>query len=99
VGLQKKSSGLDFSFERVHGSRLYENRLVSDLASDQDGRTRRSSGPGRIPRMTSPPPPDPSDPESPGVPGFRTWRGVYWFVFGAFVAMVIALAIFTRVYA
>ena len=49
--------------------------------------------------MKSKPPPDPSDPESPGVPGFRTWRGVYWFVFGAFVAMVIALAIFTRVYA
>ncbi len=37
------------------------------------------------------------DDESPGVPGFRAWRGVYWFVFGCFVAVVIALSIFTRV--
>jgi len=37
--------------------------------------------------------------EAPGVPGFRTWRGVYLFVFGAFVLMVVALAIFSRVYA
>jgi len=32
------------------------------------------------------PPPEPvTDDKSPGVPGFRTWRGVYWFVFGFFV--------------
>lgn len=37
--------------------------------------------------------------ESPGVPGFRTWRGVYGFVFGCFVALVIALTIFARVFA
>ena len=37
--------------------------------------------------------------DSPGVPGFRTWRGVYIFVFGAFVLVVIALAIIARVYA
>ncbi|MEO7347332.1 MAG: hypothetical protein ABIZ49_09960 [Opitutaceae bacterium] len=37
--------------------------------------------------------------DSPGVPGFRTWRGVYWFVFGAFVAMVVALTLFSRFYA
>ncbi len=37
--------------------------------------------------------------ESPGVPGFRDWRGVYWFVFGCFVAFVIALTVFARVYA
>ena len=36
--------------------------------------------------------------ESPGVPGFRTWRGVYVFVFAAFVLVVIALAILSRVY-
>jgi hypothetical protein len=36
------------------------------------------------------------DDESPGVPGFRTWRGVYVFVFAAFVAMVIALTLFAR---
>jgi hypothetical protein len=37
--------------------------------------------------------------ESPGVPGFCTWRGVYLFVFGCFVAMVVFLALFTRVFA
>ena len=37
--------------------------------------------------------------EAPGVPGFRTWRGIYWFVFGTFVAVVVALAIFSHVYA
>jgi hypothetical protein len=41
----------------------------------------------------------PTDDESPGVPGFRSWRGVYFFVFGCFVAMVIALTVFTRFYA
>ena len=42
--------------------------------------------------------PPPAD-EAPGVPGFRTWRGVYWFVLGCFGAIVVALAIFTRVFA
>jgi hypothetical protein len=37
--------------------------------------------------------------EEPGVPGFRTWRGVYWFVFIFFVLSVAALAIFSRVFA
>jgi len=37
--------------------------------------------------------------EPPGVPGFRTWRGVYLFVLGCFVAMVIALTIFAHLYA
>jgi hypothetical protein len=37
--------------------------------------------------------------DSPGVPGFRTWRGVYFFVLGCFAAMVIALTIFTHLYA
>ena len=41
----------------------------------------------------------PPDDEPPGVPGFRTWRGVYVFVLTAFILMVIALAIFSRVYA
>ena len=39
------------------------------------------------------------DKEAPGVPGFRTWRGVYLFVLGCFVLMVIALTIFARSYA
>lgn len=50
--------------------------------------------------MTPPVPPDrPSSDEPPGVPGFRTWRGVYLFVFGWFVVVVVLLAIFTRVFA
>lgn len=39
------------------------------------------------------------DEEAPGVPGFRTWSGVYWFVFGCFAAMVAALTIFSLIYA
>ena len=41
----------------------------------------------------------PPDDEAPGVPGFRTWRGVYVFAFLVFVAIVAALALFTRAYA
>ena len=37
--------------------------------------------------------------ESPGVPGFRTWRGVYLFVFVCFVLVVALLAVFSRVFA
>ena len=40
-----------------------------------------------------------SDDESPGVPGFRTWRGVYAFVFVAFAVVVGALALFAHVFA
>lgn len=40
----------------------------------------------------------PDDNESPDVPGFRSWRGIYWFVLGAFVAVVVLLAIFTGAY-
>ena len=39
------------------------------------------------------------DNDSPGVPGFRTWRGVYIFVFAFFVLVVVLLAIFTRYFA
>lgn len=46
-------------------------------------------------RPSSPPPAD----ESPGVPGFRSWRGVYWFVFGCFALFVVLLTIFEVVYA
>ncbi len=49
--------------------------------------------------MTRPPRPDPhSDAEPPGLPGLRTWRGVYLFVFGWFVLVVILLAAFTRMF-
>ena len=37
---------------------------------------------------------EPSD--LPGVPGFRSWRGVYLFVFGFFVLVVILLSFFTK---
>jgi hypothetical protein len=37
--------------------------------------------------------------EAPGVPGFRTWRGVYLFVLGCFIAMVVALTVFTHFHA
>ena len=33
---------------------------------------------------------------SPGVPGFRTWRGVYAFVLGFFVLLVVLLTVFSR---
>lgn len=45
------------------------------------------------------PAPEPENDESPGLPGFRTWRGVYWFVFGAFVFVVAALTLFSRAFA
>ncbi len=44
-------------------------------------------------------PPDPPESELPRVPGFRTWRGIYLFVFGAFLLLVVALALFSRAFA
>lgn len=41
----------------------------------------------------------PDDDEAPGVPGFRTWKGIYTFVFVVFVIVVAALALFARVFA
>jgi len=46
--------------------------------------------------VTRPPLRDPrSDAEPPGLPGFRTWRGVYLFVFAWFALVVVLLALFT----
>jgi len=42
--------------------------------------------------------PDPSD-DSPGVPGFRTWRGIYIFVFVFFIICVVLLALLSRGFA
>ena len=39
-----------------------------------------------------------SEAEPPGVPGFRTWRGIYLFVFAFFVLVVVLLTVFTRVF-
>jgi hypothetical protein len=48
--------------------------------------------------MKVPPDSEPDD-ESPGVPGFRSWRGVYLFVFIVFVLVVGLLALFSRLFA
>jgi hypothetical protein len=48
--------------------------------------------------MTLPTPPPTGDDE-PGVPFFRTWRGVYGFVFACFIIVVVLLTIFSHVYA
>jgi hypothetical protein len=45
--------------------------------------------------MNAPPPVA----EPPGLPGFRTWRGVYLFVLGWFVVIVVLLAALTRCFA
>jgi hypothetical protein len=46
-----------------------------------------------------PPLPDQrSDAEPPGLPGVRTWCGLYLFVFGWFVLVVVLLAAFTRIF-
>lgn len=45
------------------------------------------------PSITQPLPEEPPD-----VPGFRTWRGVYLFVFAFFVFCVLGLALFSRVF-
>ena len=49
--------------------------------------------------MTRPPPDQRSDSEPPGLPGFGTWRGIYLFVFGWFVLVVVLLAAFSRFFA
>lgn len=36
--------------------------------------------------------------EPPDIPGFRTWRGIYLFVFGWFVLVVILLTVFTGIF-
>jgi hypothetical protein len=47
--------------------------------------------------MNSPGPHNSDEP--PGVPGFRTWRGIYFFVFVCFVAVVVLLVLFSRCFA
>ena len=49
--------------------------------------------------MKPPLPDSATDDKSPGVPGFRTWRGVYWFVFGFFVLVVTLLTVFSHWFA
>jgi hypothetical protein len=36
--------------------------------------------------------------DGPGVPGLRTWRSVYLFVLGSFIAWVGLLALLTRMF-
>lgn len=49
--------------------------------------------------MNPPPSGNPDSENDPGVPGFRTWRGVYFFVFAFFVAVVSGLVLFSRWFA
>jgi len=49
--------------------------------------------------MKPPSPPSVAAETSPGVPGFRTWRGVYCFVFAFFVLVVVLLALFSQMFA
>ena len=37
--------------------------------------------------------------EPPDLPGFRTWRGVYVFVFGWFLLLLLLLTVFTVIFA
>jgi hypothetical protein len=39
-----------------------------------------------------------ADSEPPDVPGFRTWRGLYLFVFGWFVLVLALLTAFTAIF-
>jgi hypothetical protein len=49
--------------------------------------------------MTSAPPPaGRAEAEPPNVPGFRTWRGVYLFVFAWFVLVVVLLTVFMGIF-
>jgi hypothetical protein len=49
--------------------------------------------------MKSRPSDPPTSDENPGVPGFRTWRGVYFFIFLWFVIVVAVLALFSQWFA
>ena len=76
------------------------------MPSGLDWRTPRGFGNPRYSRLGSlysfrrmTPEPKPSADESPGVPGFRTWGGIYLFVFASFVLVVVLLAIFSRFFA
>jgi hypothetical protein len=43
--------------------------------------------------------PERQNDEDPGVPGFRSWKGLYVFVFVFFVVMVVVLTIVSQVFA
>ena len=79
--------------------RLHQPFVVS-AASRRSARSVSAVRESRlVGQVTGPLPPDQrSDAEPPGLPGFRTWRGVYLFVFGWFVLVVVLLAVFTRIF-
>lgn len=52
-----------------------------------------------LPSESTRPSPPAANEEDPGVPLFRTWGGVYAFVLGCFVVVVVLLTIFSRLYA
>lgn len=89
-------SGLDFWSERVHGSKLHDAPSVPSPAPGRPGPQQEKPG-GAV--VSSDDKSAPAGDESPRVPGFRTWRGVYLFVFGAFLVLVVLLALFSRAFA
>jgi hypothetical protein len=46
----------------------------------------------------APGPDERADSDPPEVPGFRTWRGLYLFVFGWFVLVVVLLTAFMAIF-
>lgn len=42
--------------------------------------------------------PDAAEDESTGLPGFRSWKGVYLFVAAVFIAYLLFLTLFSRMF-
>ena len=79
--------------------RVYRARVVPATARGCARRLPPVCQPGFAGEMKPPPRDHPMHDETPGVPGFRTWRGIYVFVFVCFVLVVVLLALFSRVFA
>ena len=64
-------------------------------AEDQPGPVEPSGPAHLVPTVE---PPAASGDETTGLPGLRTWRHVYFFVFGCFVLWVLLLLVLTEIY-
>ena len=79
--------------------RLHQPGVVSPAPRSRPRRVsavRESRLAGQV--TPAPRPDERSEAEPPDVPGFRTWRGIYLFVFGWFVLVVILLSVFTGIF-
>src|SRR2546426_6414518 len=79
--------------------RLHQPGVVSPAPRSSPRRVsvvRESRLAGQV--TPTPRPDERSEAEPPDVPGFRTWRGVYLFVFGWFLLVVVLLTVFTGVF-